>query len=300
MIYAGYCCINLTLQKSLGITTNRTMRKDTFMQKGIGYASELILQNLSDLIHIIDWNGQKDILNFRMSSEMFPWASEYAFEDLPDWTKIKSKLQEAGELSLFYGMRMSFHPGPFVKLGSKIEGVIQNSIKDLEIHNSILDHMGLEASTFYPINIHVGMKESPETTNKFCDTFERLSPNLKKRLVVENDDKSSSYSVLDLYNGIHSKIGIPITFDYFHHSLHPHDLSEEEAFKIAHSTWDTIPLFHYSESKALNEGVECNQTAHSYYVNSLPDDYGLDVYLDIEAKAKDLALMKVKNNVRIK
>ena len=40
----GYCCINLELQKQ-GITSNRTMRKATFLKKGLDYASELSLIN---------------------------------------------------------------------------------------------------------------------------------------------------------------------------------------------------------------------------------------------------------------
>ena len=142
------------------------MRKDTFLTKGIDYASDLIVQNVSDLLRIVDWNGQNKIKNFRMSSEMFPWASEYVFEDLPDWSKIKSILQDIGSLAKYYDMRLSFHPGPFVKLGSMKENVVLNSIKDLEIHNSIMNHMGLEASEFYPINIHVGMSYSEETSDR--------------------------------------------------------------------------------------------------------------------------------------
>lgn len=296
MIYPGYCCINLTLQKSLGITSNRTMRKDTFLTKGIDYASDLIVQNVSDLLRIVDWNGQNKIKNFRMSSEMFPWASEYLLEDLPNWSKIKNILQDIGSLAKYHDMRLSFHPGPFVKLGSMKENVVLNSIKDLEIHNSIMNHMGLEASEFYPINIHVGMSYSEETSDRFCANFGRLSDCMKKRLVVENDDKQSSYSTSHLFLDIHSKIGIPLTFDFFHHSLYngnEYELTEEEAFDMAFSTWKEVPLFHYSESKAIHEGIVCNLTAHSDYINSLPNDYGKDFYLDLETKAKDLALMKI-------
>lgn len=296
MIYPGYCCINLTLQKTLGITSNRTMRRDTFLTKGISHASDLILENVSDLLKIVDWNGQNNIRNFRMSSEMFPWASEYSFEDLPKWTQIRRILQEIGSLAKYYDMRLSFHPGPFVKLGSAKETVVQNSIRDLEIHNSIMNCMGLAASEFYPINIHVGMSYTEEVSDRFCANFERLSETMKRRLVVENDDKISSYSTSHLFLDIHSKIGIPLTFDFFHHSLYngnEWELTEEEAFEMAFSTWKEIPLFHYSESKALHEGIECNRTAHSDYINALPNDYGKDFYLDLETKAKDLALMKI-------
>lgn len=36
----GYACINMTLSKDK-ITTNRSMIKKTFLEKGINYASEL-------------------------------------------------------------------------------------------------------------------------------------------------------------------------------------------------------------------------------------------------------------------
>ena len=294
MIYPGYCCINLTLQKSLNITTNRTMRQDTFLAKGISYASDLALENVSDLLRIIDWNGQNKIKNFRMSSEMFPWASEYKLEDLPKWSKIKNILLETGSLAKEYDMRLSFHPGPFVKLASLKETVVINSIKELEIHDSIMNHMNLEASDFYPINIHVGMSYSKEVSGRFCSAYLRLSDSMQKRLVVENDDKPAAYSTSNLFLDIHSKIGIPVTFDFFHHSLHTGgEVTEEEAFSLARSTWKSIPLFHYSESKALHENINCNGTAHSDYINNLPEDYGEDIYLDIEAKAKELALNKI-------
>ena len=60
----GYACINMTLsevKKSERITTNRSMIKKTFLQKGIQYASELSLQNVKDLKKILEWNEQNDI-----------------------------------------------------------------------------------------------------------------------------------------------------------------------------------------------------------------------------------------------
>ena len=64
MINFGYCCINLTLGKS-GVTTNRTMRKATFIQKGIPYASQLALANVTDLKKIIQWNINNNVKVFR-------------------------------------------------------------------------------------------------------------------------------------------------------------------------------------------------------------------------------------------
>ena len=45
----GYACINMgfsSLPKSQRITTNRSMIKRTFLDRGIEYAAELALQNL--------------------------------------------------------------------------------------------------------------------------------------------------------------------------------------------------------------------------------------------------------------
>lgn len=295
MINLSYCCINLTLQKTHGLTTNRTMRKDTFQKRGMDWCSTLALQNTSDLYKILEWNVQNNIRAFRITSNLFPWASEYSLKNLKDWKEISKNLKNCGALAQKYNLRLSAHPGEFVKLASLREEVVKNSIKDLEIHSEIFDVMGLEASHWNPLNIHVGMKYSEETSDRFVKAFDRLSTNLQKRLVVENDDKESSYSIYKLYEDIYKKINTPITFDYFHHNFHTDDLSIEEAFIIAYSTWkDITPLFHYSESKALHESISVNPRAHSDYVTNLPDDFGLDIYLDLEAKQKELALLQLR------
>ena len=99
----GYACINMNLSnpKQFGsdrekITTNRSMIKRTFQEKGVEYVSELALQNVIDLNHIIKWNEQHNIKFFRMSSEIFPWASEYNLEDLKDYDKIEEALFKCG------------------------------------------------------------------------------------------------------------------------------------------------------------------------------------------------------------
>ena len=55
----GYACINMTLsEQKPKITTNRSMVKKTFQQKGLEYAGELGLQNARDLFHILKrWNS---------------------------------------------------------------------------------------------------------------------------------------------------------------------------------------------------------------------------------------------------
>ena len=40
-----------------------------------------------------------------------------------------------------------------------------------------------------------------------CSNFQKLSPNMKKRLAVENDDKASQWSITDLLP-LHDRIGM--------------------------------------------------------------------------------------------
>ena len=86
-------------------------------------------------------------------------------------------------------------------------------------------------------------------------------------------------------------------FDYHHHTFNTGDLSSEEALKLAVSTWKDIkPAVHYSESKSLHESnTQINPRAHSDYIDNFIDTYGLDVDIMIEAKAKELALLRYRN-----
>lgn len=286
----GYCCINQTLGKQ-GITTGRTMRKATFDEKGIAYASQLALQNVQDLIKILEWNARHKIAVFRMSSNLFPWNSEYQLHELPDFPRIKSLLSHAGCIADESGQRITAHPDHFVKLGSKDDLVAVNAIHDLNHHNEIFDLMGFPATHFNCLNIHVGQNYAVDVIDRFCTRFAHLHENTQKRLVVENDDKPNGFSVVQLFRTIYPRIKTPITFDYFHHTFHDSGFSSQDAAELAASTWGSVtPLFHYSESKALNEQVSCNPRAHADYVFSRIDDYGMTLHIDLEAKAKELAL----------
>lgn len=103
----GYTCINETL-RSQGIFTSRNMRKSTFLQQGIQYASSLALQNCKDLLTILKWNENHDIRFFRMSSNLFPWHSEYNLFELPDIDTIANVLESAGDFAKQHNHRLTF------------------------------------------------------------------------------------------------------------------------------------------------------------------------------------------------
>jgi len=290
----GYACINLTLHEE-GIVTNRGMIKRTFQEKGIQYASQLALKNVQDLLRIVNWNIEHGFRIFRVSSDVFPWASEYKLASLPDFTEIRGYLEEIGKRPI----RLTVHPGPFNKLAGEGK-TLANTITDLEIHSEFFDLMGLTASHWNKINIHVGgaYGDKAATLQKFARNFELLSENLRKRLTVENDDKGGLYTIAELYP-LHEAIGIPLVFDYFHHKLYPGHQTEQEAFELAYSTWDVRPVVHYSDSRQEFEDPSCKREAHSDWVYRSINTYGKDVDIVLETKMKELSVQKYREALQV-
>jgi UV DNA damage endonuclease len=291
----GYACINMTLSKDK-ITTNRSMIKKTFLQKGLDYCSELAYLNVVDMERIIKWNVQNGIYFFRTSSNVFPWGSEYDLEQLKDIDKIKIVLKRIGDYSKENGVRLSCHPGPFNVLCSPNPDVVKNTIIDLELHGKVFDMMGLSHTPYNKINIHCNGVYGDKTASldRWCQNFQLLSHSVRSRMTIENDDKASMYSVKDLMK-IHECVGIPIVFDYHHHQFCTGDLSEQQALELAISTWpkDITPVVHYSSSRLKETGnTKEKPQAHADYILEKINTYGNDVDIMLECKAKELALKR--------
>lgn len=299
----GYACINLSLDD---VKVNRGMVKRTFLSKGLEYVSELSYKNLIDLEKIIHWNIENGIKAYRMSSDMFPWMSEYNFNDLPNIEKIKEKLKDIGSYCRKNNHRLSYHPGPFNVLGSPKQNVVDNTISELNKHSEIFDLMGFDANHNTKINIHVGgaYGDKLSTTKRFCENYNKLDEHTKNRLTVENDDKESLYTVKDLYDLIHKNIGIPIVFDYHHHTIKNDGMNEKDALDIATSTWKDIePVVHFSSPKKIYENIEndnkIKMQSHADFIYDKINTYGKDLCIIFESKAKDLSLLKYNEKFNI-
>ena len=297
----GYACINKTLSeqpKTKRITTNRTMRRATFEEKGLAYASEVFLQNSHDLMKILQWNEKHNIKFFRLSSQIVSWASSYLLPSLPDYSKIEEVLFECGLYIEEHGMRVTTHPDHFVKLASPKEGVVDNAIRDLEIHGELFDLLCLPRTHHAKINIHVGAAygDKPMALDNFCRNFHRLSDAVKSRLTVENDDKASLYSAHDLYESVYKRLGTPIVFDYHHHKFNTSGLTEQEALELSISTWkDVTPVTHYSQSRSVEyNDPKIRDNAHSDSYWEPVNNYGHDIDVMLECKHKEIGLFKMR------
>lgn len=289
----GYACINNTLAAD-DICVNRSIIKRTFTEKGLKYASELALKNVADFAKVIDWNIKHGIHFYRMSSDMFPWMSEYELQQLPDIEKINSILVRVGEKVKAENHRLTYHPGPFNVLASPNEAVVTKTLKELRQHGEIMDMLNLRRSPFAKINIHIGgaYGEKNASLDRFIRNFERLPETASARLTIENDDKLNMFSVRELLY-VHERTGIPIVFDYLHHKFCTGDLVEEEALEAALETWKKeIPVVHFSSSREKYEDKKSPETAHADYIYEPVKRYGHDFDIMFEAKAKEQALFR--------
>ena len=331
----GYACTNMTLTnrpKKLGgrITTSRTLRQASWQPTwDLHRVGELAVANATDLLEYLKWNDEHRITLFRVGSEIVPWHDHFELTDLPQYDELSEALFKAGEYAREHGHRLTTHPGPFHVLGSPNQDVVERSITSLERHSEVFDLMGFEPSHENKINIHIGgaYGNHEGTAVRWIEGYNRLSDACRARLVIENDDKNSMYSVRMLYDLFHRVVGMPITFDYHHHMFHPDGLDEYEALQMAADTWpsDVRQCTHYSECRthekqrdfeemiqkqglSLNEVKEwpelakikhnidkIRKQAHSDYIYDEIRTYGMDFDIVVEAKAKELAVLHYRH-----
>lgn len=284
----GYACINTVLRKQK-IYVNRSMIQKTFLTRGLQYTSVLALQNVKDLFTTLKWNHEHKIFFYRMSSDMFPWMSEYQLEDLPDFCKIKLILKQIGTFATANHHRLTFHPGQFDVLASPKDSVVRKTIKDLQQHAQIMDLMSLPQSPYAKINVHVGgtYGKKLSTLNRWCNNFKELNQSTRSRLTLENDDKPNGYTTYDLL-WAHELTGIPITFDSHHHVCNCNPISCKRNMKLACNTWpkNITPVIHVSQQRP-GKSIR----AHDDFVQSF-DTFGLNVDVMFEAKQKEQAVLR--------
>jgi UV DNA damage endonuclease len=188
------------------------------------------------------------------------------------------------------GLKISAHPSEYISLTSPKEEVISNTTRDLSSHAELFDLIGLPQSYDAPLNIHCRQDGDPEVISaSFLKNFDKLPDNVKNRLVLEvNDNKEGVWSIKNLHKFYYQRANIPVTFDNLHHSFCNHGVPEREAFDMAYRTWNTTPVFHYSE------GIDGSRK-HADYALHTPPQYNDEVFWDVELKAKDLAILKMFN-----
>ncbi len=293
------CCISNILAEQG--TKFRTMTYKSYCSKSKEESqqklSEIIQNNFYTSRQIIHHCKKSGIQGYRLSSDLTPVLNHpdvnLTLEDLPDFKLIQYQINELKKAIKETGIKVSAHPSEYITLTSEDEKAIKNSIRDLESHADIFDRLDLPESYEAPLNIHVRKDGNPdEISSRFFNIFNGLPDNVRKRLVLENNDNANgTWSIKNLHHYYYKTSQIPITFDTLHHSILPGNLTEEEAFNLAYETWNTTPIFHYSEGKN-------NTRAHKDMPDNIPPTYK-DVYWDVELKGKDYAILDILNKCKM-
>ena len=293
----GYPCMNRTLRdREEPLRCNRGMQKATFEERGPAYAADLARQNLRDLRAILEWNNEHGIGFYRVTSTLVPWNSQFDLAELEAYDELARLAARCGEYVREHGMRLTFHPDYWCRLASSSRDTVERSLRAVEYHADWLDLMGLARSPYFGINVHIGATygDRAATAERFRDAVRELSSGARARLTVENDDEAGLWAVTELVEQVSDRVGVPVVFDYHHHSFSDRGLSYREGFERAAETWDCRPAVHYSEPARLH-GADTKPQAHAEYVAGVPDWLRDRADVMVEAGAKERALLRLRD-----
>ncbi|HEX3034579.1 MAG TPA: UV DNA damage repair endonuclease UvsE [Thermodesulfobacteriota bacterium] len=280
----GYPCLNLSINK-----VNQTFRLKSYSDKRL---IETVENNLSYLLDMLKFNVENNLLFFRISSDLVPFASHPVCNF--NWENhFKEKFQALGNFIKRYGIRISMHPDQFTLINSQDENVYERSVAELLYHTKILDLMELDLTA--KIQIHVGgvYGNKDESITRFIRRFQVLDNTIKRRLVIENDDRL--YNLRDCYR-IHIETGVPILFDAFHHELNNSGEVPAEAFHLFSRTWkkeDGIPMVDYSSQEIdTRRGTHTLAIDTKHFEKFINDTKNFDFDLMLEIKNKESSALK--------
>ena len=284
----GYACL---LKGVANTTIKGTIQKNTSEERLL----EITKNNLETLIRIFNYNAKNGIKMFRISSDIIPFGSS-PVNNL-QWDKIfTEEFMELKKIVAKNNLRLSMHPGQYTVINSYKRDVVNRAIEDLIYHNRFLDALDLDSSN--KIIIHIGgvYGDKKSATKRFSKNYQMLDESIKRRLLIENDDKS--YNIEEVMEiGIQNQI--PVVFDNLHHRVNNCPGTDKYWIELAKETWkeeDGTQKIHYSQQNILR-----NPGAHSETIDLIEFkeflDKQIDIDLDImlEVKDKNLSALKVIN-----
>ncbi len=258
---------------------------------------------------------------YRLSSDLAPYATH---PGLPQFhgqiDECRKELAEVGRLASEADVRLSLHPSQYVVLSAVEPGVAEKSLADIESQSLLLDMMGLDERAVVVTHVGGVYEDRNAAMERFVTRWKRLSETARRRLVLENDDRS--YGVPDVLR-LHEQTGIRIVFDALHFlNNNPSGMPLREALHRCLETWPSgvTPKIHYSSPRTEMRQMDQRDpasgkmvrvlkpplwTQHADFVNPfefvafLDKSQGLrDFDVMLEIKAKDLALLRLRQDLQ--
>ncbi len=267
---------------------------------------------------VLGYLERHDIRMYRMTASLAPYATH---PDMPQFhrqvAETADELAALGERARELDIRLSSHPGQYIVLNSEDPSVRDGAIRDLELQAELFDAMGLGPEAVVVLHVGGAAGGFGAAMDRFMAGFERLSERARERLVIENDDRTFGLShVLEL----HERTGLKVVWDILHHHCNdPDGIPDREALERALATWPdgVAPKIHFSspktamEEKRRRSGRRVERSwvlpqlrAHADVIDPIAFEHflrdtasGLDFDVMLEAKAKDLALLRLRDQL---
>ncbi len=298
MLRFGLCC----LFKEEAITFRTTTAKVLLIvprDRQLLKLSEICLHNALNLKLALETVQRLGIGAFRIMSPLFPRMTHpeigYSLNILPDGETISSILEACRLFAADQQIRLSFHPDQFVVLSSPHPAVVANSIKELQYQAMLAKMVGADV-----INIHAGgvYGDKQAALLRFSDIYNCLPESVRSRLTLENDDVSYTPEDLLPFCKEHS---IPLVYDVHHHRCNPDNLTVEEATEQAGATWKSLGREQHCHISSPKAGWGSGSPRpHADFIDQgdIPECWLNRVMtVDVEAKAKELAVVKLREDV---
>jgi UV DNA damage endonuclease len=288
----GLCCQFLDTPIRFRTATHRYVATLTPARRK-AYLAGIARDNAAALLASVRRCHELGIGAFRINSQVLPLGthpvSGYTLERLDRKGDIREAFLEAGALARALSIRLSFHPDQFVVLNSEREAVVASSVGELEFQAATAELIGADVLVLHG----GGMTGGPAAALARLERgVARLSPRARSRLALENDDRQ--FTPADLLPFC-ERLGVPFVYDVHHHRCKPDGLSVADATARARATWGTRePHFHLSSPR---DGWNAKDPKpHADYIDpaDVPVEWlGLAVTVDVEAKAKERAVVQV-------
>jgi len=299
MLRFGLCCIFREEPIRFRQTTAKALL-NLSEQERLQKLSTICLENANSLLTALEAVQRFGFGAFRVSSQFLPRYTHpvvgYTLDSLPDYASILASLEKVKQLREQWDIRLSFHPDQFVLLSSPSAEVTRKSIAELDYQAMLAEMIGADV-----LNIHAGgvYGDKQAALKRLRENFQHLPERVQSRLTLENDDVS--YTVSDLLP-VCQELAVPLVYDVHHHRCNKDRLTVQEATNASLQTWEAAgrgeAYFHLSSPKNGWQGNNPKPHAEMIAMSDFPEEWiGLDVTIDIEAKAKELAVIAVMNNL---
>jgi len=296
----GLCCLFVKEPVSFRTATAKALSSLSRADQ-LRKLSGICHDNARNLLLAVEAVQRLGIGAFRIMSPLFPRMTHpdvgYRLEALPEGGQISLLLEKVRGFARDNNIRLSFHPDQFVVLSSPNPAVVANSIQELEYQARLAEAVGADV-----INIHAGgvYGDKQAALQRFSRVFPSLPECVKSRLTLENDDVS--YTVHDLLP-VCEQLSIPLVYDVHHHRCNPDNLTSEEATRLAGETWYRAGREQYCHISSPRAGWGGgNPRPHADYIDpaDVPECWrGRQMTVDIEAKAKELAVVRLMEDLSV-